>query len=86
LSGGRSSKKRNGCVQQPNAQAAAYCPIIKKHVNDAFTEEEKRWQQVGRRLRFGVSYGVAFVFVSAAIALRVAACGWDLIWYGPKLS
>jgi coproporphyrinogen III oxidase len=29
-------------------QAKAYCPIIVKHVNDSYTEEEKRWQQLRR--------------------------------------
>lgn len=26
----------------------AYCPIVKKHMNDSFTEEQKRWQQIRR--------------------------------------
>jgi coproporphyrinogen III oxidase len=25
----------------------AYCPIVKKHKDDAFTPEQKQWQQVG---------------------------------------
>jgi coproporphyrinogen III oxidase len=26
----------------------AYCPIIKKHMNDPFTQEQKDWQQIRR--------------------------------------
>ncbi|KXZ49992.1 hypothetical protein GPECTOR_18g148 [Gonium pectorale] len=41
-----------------NHVAAAYCPIIKKHLNDSFTEQEKQWQQVrrGRYVEFNLVY------------------------------
>lgn len=29
-----------------NHVAEAYCPIIRKHMNDPFTPEEKQWQLV----------------------------------------
>ena len=29
-----------------NHVAAAYCPIVSKHMNDEVTPEEKQWQQV----------------------------------------
>jgi coproporphyrinogen III oxidase len=31
-----------------NHVVEAYCPIIKKHMNDPFTEEQKQWQQIRR--------------------------------------
>jgi coproporphyrinogen III oxidase len=31
-----------------NHVVEAYCPIIKKHMNDTFTEEQKEWQQIRR--------------------------------------
>lgn len=31
-----------------NSVVEAYCPIIKKHMNDPFTEQEKQWQQIRR--------------------------------------
>ncbi len=30
-----------------NHVVEAYCPIVKKHMYDKFTPEEKQWQQVG---------------------------------------
>ena len=32
-----------------NSVVDAYCPLVRKHKDDAFTEEEKRWQQVRAR-------------------------------------
>lgn len=36
----------------------AYCPIIKKHMNDAYTPEQKQWQAVrrGRYVEFNLVY------------------------------
>ncbi len=36
----------------------AYCPIIKKHMNDEYTEEQKQWQQMrrGRYVEFNLVY------------------------------
>jgi hypothetical protein len=31
-----------------NSVVEAYCPIVKKHMNDSFTEEQKQWQQIRR--------------------------------------
>jgi coproporphyrinogen III oxidase len=31
-----------------NHVVEAYCPIIKKHMNDPFTQEQKDWQQIRR--------------------------------------
>lgn len=31
-----------------NNVVEAYCPIVKKHMNDKFTEEQKQWQQIRR--------------------------------------
>lgn len=31
-----------------NHVVEAYCPIVKKHMNDSFTEEQKAWQQIRR--------------------------------------
>jgi coproporphyrinogen III oxidase len=31
-----------------NNVVEAYCPIVKKHMNDEFTEEQKNWQQIRR--------------------------------------
>lgn len=31
-----------------NHVVEAYCPIVKKHMNDSFTEEQKQWQQIRR--------------------------------------
>ena len=36
----------------------SYVPIVKKHMNDSYTEEEKRWQQLrrGRYVEFNLVY------------------------------
>ncbi|KXZ47656.1 hypothetical protein GPECTOR_34g815 [Gonium pectorale] len=41
-----------------NHVVPAYCPIVQKHMNDAFTPEEKQWQQVrrGRYVEFNLVY------------------------------
>ncbi|GIL53306.1 hypothetical protein Vafri_8940 [Volvox africanus] len=41
-----------------NHVAEAYCPIIRKHMNDSFTAEEKQWQQLrrGRYVEFNLVY------------------------------
>jgi coproporphyrinogen III oxidase len=31
-----------------NSVVEAYCPIVKKHMNDEFTQEQKEWQQIRR--------------------------------------
>jgi coproporphyrinogen III oxidase len=31
-----------------NHVVEAYCPIVKKHMNDEFTEQQKEWQQIRR--------------------------------------
>lgn len=46
------------------AVAPAYVPIIEKHKNDKFTEEEKRWQQLrrGRYVEFNLVYDRGTIF------------------------
>ncbi|PNW86414.1 hypothetical protein CHLRE_02g085450v5 [Chlamydomonas reinhardtii] len=41
-----------------NNVVEAYCPIIKKHMNDPYTPEEKEWQQIrrGRYVEFNLVY------------------------------
>lgn len=41
-----------------NHVVKAYCPIVKKHMNDSFTEEQKQWQQIrrGRYVEFNLVY------------------------------
>lgn len=36
----------------------AYCPIVKKHMNDAYTPEQKQWQAMrrGRYVEFNLVY------------------------------
>lgn len=43
---------------------AAYCPIIKKHMNDKYTEEQKQWQQLrrGRYVEFNLIYDRGTIF------------------------
>lgn len=41
-----------------NNVVEAYCPIIKKHMNDEYTEQQKQWQQLrrGRYVEFNLVY------------------------------
>ena len=52
------------CQDAVNHVVAAYGPIIEKHKNDAFTEEEKRWQQLrrGRYAEFNLVYDRGTIF------------------------
>lgn len=47
-----------------NTVTKAYLPIIEKHKNDAFTEEQKKWQQIrrGRYTEFNLVYDRGTVF------------------------
>ena len=38
--------------------AEAYCPLVKKHMNDYYTPEQKEWQQIrrGRYVEFNLVY------------------------------
>ena len=47
-----------------NNVVAAYGPIIEKHKNDPYTEEEKRWQQLrrGRYVEFNLVYDRGTIF------------------------
>ena len=44
------------CKDAANHVVAAYGPIIEKHKNDPFTEEQKQWQQLrrGRYVEFNL--------------------------------
>jgi coproporphyrinogen III oxidase len=52
------------CKDAVNHVVAAYGPIIEKHKNDSFTEEEKRWQQLrrGRYAEFNLVYDRGTIF------------------------
>lgn len=52
------------CKDAVNHVAAAYCPIVVKHKDDAFTVEEKRWQQIrrGRYVEFNLVYDRGTIF------------------------
>jgi|EP00349_Pseudokeronopsis_sp_Brazil_P003345 coproporphyrinogen III oxidase len=52
------------CKDSVNHVVAAYGPIIEKHKNDSFTEEEKRWQQLrrGRYAEFNLVYDRGTIF------------------------
>jgi coproporphyrinogen III oxidase len=52
------------CKDAVNHVVAAYGPIIQKHKNDAFTEEQKRWQQLrrGRYVEFNLVYDRGTIF------------------------
>jgi len=41
-----------------NHVTEAYCPLVVKHKDDAFTEEQKQWQQLrrGRYVEFNLVY------------------------------
>ncbi len=41
-----------------NNVAAAYCPLVVKHKDDAFTPEQRQWQQLrrGRYVEFNLVY------------------------------
>ena len=41
-----------------NTVTKAYLPLIEKHKNDAYTEEQKKWQQIrrGRYTEFNLVY------------------------------
>jgi coproporphyrinogen III oxidase len=47
-----------------NAVIPAYGPIIQKHKNDPFTEEQKQWQQIrrGRYVEFNLVYDRGTIF------------------------
>jgi coproporphyrinogen III oxidase len=52
------------CKDCANNVVAAYGPIIEKHKNDPYTEEEKRWQQLrrGRYVEFNLVYDRGTIF------------------------
>lgn len=52
------------CKDAANHVVAAYAPIIQKHMNDAYTAEEKRWQQLrrGRYAEFNLIYDRGTIF------------------------
>jgi len=52
------------CDEGLNAVVPAYVPIIEKHRNDPFTEEQKRWQQLrrGRYTEFNIIYDRGTIF------------------------
>jgi coproporphyrinogen III oxidase len=52
------------CKDAVNHVVEAYGPIIKKHMNDEFTEEQKRWQQLrrGRYAEFNLVYDRGTIF------------------------
>lgn len=52
------------CKDAVNHVVVAYGPIIEKHKNDAFTEEEKRWQLLrrGRYAEFNLIYDRGTIF------------------------
>lgn len=52
------------CKDAANHVVAAYGPIIQKHQNDEYTEEEKRWQQLrrGRYAEFNLVYDRGTIF------------------------
>jgi coproporphyrinogen III oxidase len=52
------------CKDAVNHVVPAYCPIIEKHKNDPFTEEQKQWQQLrrGRYAEFNLVYDRGTIF------------------------
>jgi len=52
------------CKDCLNSVVPAYGPIIEKHKNDSFTEEQKRWQLIrrGRYVEFNLVYDRGTVF------------------------
>jgi coproporphyrinogen III oxidase len=52
------------CKDAANHVVAAYGPIIEKHKNDLYTEQEKRWQQLrrGRYVEFNLVYDRGTIF------------------------
>ncbi len=52
------------CEDAANAVPEAYVPIIDKHKNDAFTQEQKDWQQIrrGRYAEFNLVYDRGTIF------------------------
>lgn len=52
------------CKDAVNHVVPAYGPIIEKHKNDEFTEQEKRWQQIrrGRYAEFNLVYDRGTIF------------------------
>jgi coproporphyrinogen III oxidase len=52
------------CKDAVNHVVASYGPIIEKHKNDSFTEEQKRWQQIrrGRYVEFNLVYDRGTIF------------------------
>jgi len=52
------------CKDAANHVVPAYGPIIEKHKNDSFAEEEKRWQQLrrGRYVEFNLVYDRGTIF------------------------
>ncbi len=41
-----------------NSVVDSYCPLVTKHMNDEFTEQQKQWQQMrrGRYVEFNLVY------------------------------
>ena len=52
------------CKDAANNVVAAYGPIIEKHKDDPFTEEQKEWQQIrrGRYAEFNLVYDRGTIF------------------------
>ena len=69
-----------------NSVVTAYCPLVSKHKDDKFTEEQKRWQQIrrGRYVEFNLVYDRGTTFglktggriESILMSLPVTA-GWE---------
>ena len=64
----------------------AYCPIVDKHKNDAFTEEQKRWQQIrrGRYAEFNLVYDRGTTFglktggrIESILMSLPLTCRWE---------
>jgi hypothetical protein len=60
-----------------NSVVEAYCPIIKKHMNDSFTEEQKQWQQI-RRGRWVHTTDVLLAVVCTALTVAQVCTAWQL--------
>ena len=52
------------CQDAVNHVVTAYAPIIEKHKNDAYTDEERRWQLLrrGRYVEFNLVYDRGTIF------------------------
>ena len=86
--------KNNGTAEEifafakdaANAVAPAYLPIVDKHKNDAFTEEQKRWQQIrrGKYAEFNLVYDRGTIFglktggrIESILMTLPLTCRWE---------